>query len=848
MRIVLDLQGAQSASRFRGIGRYSLSLALAIARQRGRHEIIIALSGLFPETIEPVRAAFEQLLPQENIKVWHAPSPVRACEADNNWRRVAARQIREAFLASLKPDVIHLSSLIEGFIDDAITSIGGATAGIPTIVTLYDVIPLLNPASYLKPNPAYERFYLDKIDELKRADAWLAISDFSAVECCDTLGLEKQRVFPISTACDPVFSQNRRHALDNVLIRQQLQPGKSFVLYSGGADQRKNLPRLIRAYAAVAPELRQAHQLLFAGKMPEASVHDLQSIATKAGLQTGELVFTGYVSDEELAWLYQNCKLFVFPSWHEGFGLPALEAMSCGAPAIGSNKTSLPEVIGWDEALFDPFSEQEITAKLTRALTDDAFRIELVQRGLQQSQNFSWDSTAKRAIAAFETMVPLSKPTQDVACQSSILKKLVSELGSLAGSSAATKQDLIATAWAVAQNHPRLTYKQIFVDISELVQRDARSGVQRVTRSILKELLDNPPAGYRVEPVFATTDVSGYRYARSFTTRITGQVVPVGDDTPLEAQPGDLFLGLDLQHHVVKAQESYLDHLYRSGVRVWFVVYDLLPILLPECFPPGAAEGHVTWLQTITRYSGAICISEAVANELQNWVNTQHLPRMRHYRIDWFHLGADVENSLPVKGLPEDANQVLDLLASRPSFLMVGTIEPRKGYAQALAAFELLWSEGIDINLVIVGKQGWMMGDLAERLRRHPECSRRLFWLEGISDEYLEKVYAASFCLIAASEGEGFGLPLIEAAQHNLPVIARDIPVFREVAGAYASYYHGPEPASLTAAIKKHLASPSSDRPPMAWLTWAESAEQLKQVIGICPLADQLQNKRCENG
>ena len=111
-----------------------------------------------------------------------------------------------------------------------------------------------------------------------------------------------------------------------------------------------------------------------------------------------------------------------------------------------------------------------------------------------------------------------------------------------------------------------------------------------------------------------------------------------------------------------------------------------------------------------------------------------------------------------------------------------------------------------------------------------------LFWLEGISDEYLEKVYAASTCLIAASYGEGFGLPLIEAAQRKLPIIARDIPVFREVAGEHAYYFDSRDPQGLAHAIEQWLrlyekgTYPKSDN--MPWLTWKESAADLfKKVL-----------------
>jgi hypothetical protein len=92
MRIAIDMQGVQTESRFRGIGRYSLSLALAIVRNRGDHEIILALNGLFPDSIEPIRAAFDGLLPQENIRVWHAPGPVQEEYPSNDQRREVAER------------------------------------------------------------------------------------------------------------------------------------------------------------------------------------------------------------------------------------------------------------------------------------------------------------------------------------------------------------------------------------------------------------------------------------------------------------------------------------------------------------------------------------------------------------------------------------------------------------------------------------------------------------------------------------------------------------------------------------------------------------------------------------
>ena len=828
MRIVIDLQGAQTESRFRGIGRYSLSLTKALVRNRGDHEVLIALSGLSPDTIEPIRAAFDGLLPQENIRVWYAPGPVLECQPGNTWRREAAERIREAFLASLQPDVVFVTSLFEGFVDDAVTSIGVFDQRTPTAVLLYDLIPLLNPDQYLGPNPAYEQHYMRKLEHLKRAHAWLAISESSAKEGVKALDLREDRVFNISTACDERFKRIDISPEEKAKPLQKYGISRSFLLYTGAADMRKNLQRLIRAYASISPDLRRSHQLVLAGKFAES---DLQSTAKSAGLSKDELILTGYISDGDLVQLYNLCKLFVFPSCHEGFGLPALEAMACGAPVIASNTSSMPEVVGRKDALFDPYSEEAIASRIVEALTNEDLREDLIRHGLLQSNRFSWDESARRAIAALENLdQDLKKRPLD-----SVYPGLIESIAGIRSDNP-SKRDLIASAWAISINHPEESSKKLFVDVSELAQRDGRTGIQRVTRSILKELLNNPPSGYQVEPIYATTDRPGYRHARRFMQCFIGCLDGRPEEEPIDAKQGDIFLGLDLHQAVTIAQVSYLESLRDRGVRIFFVVYDLLPVLMPERFPHGIGELHEKWLNSLYHISeGAISISKSTADEVAEWLKTNTHKRLRPLKIGWFHIGADIENSVPTYGLPDDAPKVLAQLAARPSFLMVGTIEPRKGHFQTLAAFEQLWAEWLDANLVIVGKQGWNVEKLAELLCNHPEHGSRLFWLEGISDEYLKKVYAASTCLIAASEGEGFGLPLIEAVQHKLSIIARDIPVFHEVAGKYAFYFNGKEPADLAKAVREWQKlyqsgmHPKSDN--MPWLTWKQSTKQLLDVI-----------------
>ena len=837
MRIVIDLQGAQTESRFRGIGRYSLSLSLAIARNRGGHEVIIALNGMFPETIGPIREAFCDMLPQENIRVWLAPGPVMAIEAKNNTRKEVAIQIREAFIESLRPDIVLLTTFFEGFTSDAVVSVP-TSMSFKTIPILYDLIPLRNKNKYLQHEP-FKNFYMGMIDKFKGSDGFVAISESSAIEAKELLNIPDNKIINISTACDNVFKKVEASNSDDL---RRLGINKKYVLYTGGADERKNLERLIYAYGSLQNHVRQNHQLVLVGKIHENEKNNLTNYAAKCGLKNEEMVLTGYVSDDEMVYLYNTCSLFVFPSWHEGFGLPPLEAINCGAPVIGSNCSSIPEVIGCSDALFDPYNVNEITQKIEMGLTDNNYIKFILVEEAKQIPKFSWDITANRALSYFESLTINNGYNKNLDHDDiEICNKLINKISLVTGIKKFTDRELKDIAKAISYNNTRQsTEKQLFVDISQLVTVDSKSGVQRVVRGVLTELLNNTPTDIKVTPVFSKIGEYGYRHADTFLEEYM-DVTSNRDtmDDYINFKPGDIFIGLDLQHHVVNYQFEYLKIINLLGVRILFIVYDLLPVLFSKYFPPHyfLKDVHEKWLKTISSFDGAVCISKAVAEELQEWVDTNVPERADKFEIKWFHLGADIDNSIPTLGIPEDADKFLSDIYSNKSFIMVGTVEPRKRQDLVLEAFEYLWNEDLSVNLVIVGKKGWMVDNLCDRIRKHKEYGKRLFWLEGISDEYLEKVYTASTCLIAASEAEGFGLPLIEAAQKKIPIIARDIPVFHEVAGKHAYYFSATTGYELANSIKEWISLYNENRHPksddMPWLTWKESTKQLLKAIGV---------------
>jgi glycosyltransferase involved in cell wall biosynthesis len=376
--------------------------------------------------------------------------------------------------------------------------------------------------------------------------------------------------------------------------------------------------------------------------------------------------------------------------------------------------------------------------------------------------------------------------------------------------------------------------RQLLIDVSTLIQVDLRTGIQRVVRSLLFELIQHPPEGFVVEPIYADLSKVGFFYARNYAASLMGTPA-VLDDSLVQVNSGDIFLGLDWSPFVIDKQKKVLKKLKAAGVSIYFVVYDLLPILMPERCLKKTTEFYEKWLKIVLGYEGVICISQTVSLELKQWIQINKIKTPNHFLIEWFHLGADLENSVPSWGIPAKGKQLINRLNTQQNFLAVNTLEARKGYDQLLSAFEVLWKQGNEINLIMVGKQGWMVETLIDKIRHHPELGKRLFWLEGISDEYLAEIYSIATCLVAASEGEGFGLALIEAAKHKIPIIARDLPVFREVAGDNAYYFNGLAAEDLATCIKSWInlfhENSHPDSKQLSWLTWKQSAEQLKMAL-----------------
>lgn len=1086
MRIVIDMQGAQTESRFRGIGHYTMSLALAIVQNRGEHEIFLALNGLFPDTIMPIRDVFRSLLPQENIRVWHAPGPVKECEAGNDARREIAELIREAFLASLNPDIVLISNLFEGYMDDAVTSIGLLENNHPVCIFIYDS----NTEQEYLPDPIqYKSFYQRKVGFLKKAFFLFSTSKNTSqkISCIFTFPSEKIIDLSFTTyssfeifSCQKTQKKDKKNNLCNYFNLEAKNIIKTieknvFTWHHGRLSKKdsKTKPRLKLAFvsplppeqtgiadysAELIPVLHQYydidvitdqknisvdfitkncgiydvkwfsahynryhrvlyhfgnspyHQHMFnlIKKIPGVIVlHDfylghviaymdssnkknfwLKELYNSHGYQAVQQFFS--CSDKaDILWNFPCNRAAIEPAigvlvhskhakklgeqWMNkklvhnwatipllrspakktdkislrlSLGLTATNFIVCSFGSLGSAKQNIRLLDAWVQSqlngnpdcslIFVGGSSDEIynqkinnfirTKKLKKQVfitgwvdtksfkkyleaTDLAVQLRKYSRGETSAAVYDclnyglptiinahgtmgelpsetvWmlpdNFTTEELVNALETLWKNQQKRHNLSKQASelvqkshnpeycasqychsvelfyskhqdyhsvLLDKIAQKM---LASNATVPENLIKISKSIAETFPATKLqKTFFLDVTTTAQTHLKTGIERVACSLITALIESPPPGYRVEPVYLTNQPHGkwhYRYARKFTMGLLGCPTEALQDEIAEPTSNDIILGLDISSSkLIDAVTSGLFKKLRNDeILVYFLVYDLLPLLLPQTFPSESNLHHEKWLSAIANFDGAICISKSVAKDMKSWYFQKNHERSKYYQISSFHLGADFKKSCLNQISSQQNVSFLTECSASSTFLMVGTIEPRKGHLLIIDAFTELWNNNNhEVRLVIVGREGWLdlpdhmrrnIPKITSRLHNHPERDKKLFWLDNVDDGYLEKIYHSCTCLIAASEGEGFGLPLIEAAQYGIPIIARDIPVFREVAGGHAFYFSATSPEEMSSAIEEWLSLYQSDKHPksvtMPFLTWKESAEQLKAIL-----------------
>lgn len=356
-------------------------------------------------------------------------------------------------------------------------------------------------------------------------------------------------------------------------------------------------------------------------------------------------------------------------------------------------------------------------------------------------------------------------------------------------------------------------------------------------------LLASDTTVYRSTPFMSGIQRTAARLHHALTERLVetgGAVVQVrlGDTPPGTPHPDirrdlvvstavvapsdpDWLLGIDLNSQLATST-AQVQSARAHGVGVAVNVFDLIPHTHPQWFPPGAAVASFTpWLQQVVRIADVLLVnSRATAHELERYVLSAPPRRPDGFAVHLLPLGSDFDEATDVEvGEREPAH-----------FLVVGTVEPRKGHRDVLDAVERLWKAGKPVRLTVLGRKGWMVDDLARRMEALDSGPQPFRWLQNASDAELDRLYRTCTASVVASQGEGFGLPVVEAALRGCPVIIRDLPVLHEVAGDDATCFSEGNP--LHVVLDRVVGgAPVGAVPRSSLQSWADVGSELLDVL-----------------
>jgi len=388
MRIGIELLGVQSAGRTRGVGRYTRQLVSQLLAAGSPHEHILYFYAGLPG----------------GEHTWPGKHSIRSLPTDDDGGLSAA----VARLAAENPDQLDVLLLtcplenFQGYLPPAPRNRRLRLAAIT-----YDLIPALFPERYLA-HPAIAEAYRRALAAIEQYDLLLTISDSARRDCLARLRIAEDRVVNISTGGDfDRFFPPSAGQVDSQIAATLQRNGltEPFIFSLTALDHRKNLDGVLAAFALLPEQVRNSHLLALTCAMSSQDDYArLQQIVAQSPAAE-RTVLTGALDDEALRVMYQRSSAFLFPSRYEGFGLPLLEAMQCGAAVVAGNNSSQIEVVGDAGLLAEAESPPEIAAQLGRLLSDDKLSRRLREAAPLQARRFRWELTGERCRSALEQAV-----------------------------------------------------------------------------------------------------------------------------------------------------------------------------------------------------------------------------------------------------------------------------------------------------------------------------------------------------------------------------------------------------------------------------------------------------------
>ena len=587
---------------------------------------------------------------------------------------------------------------------------------------------------------------------------------------------------------------------------------------------------LLAAVEKMAQPAKGSIHLIFAGELARDDFGERLKQKVAASRLGDRVRITGYLDDADYGDWVHAADIAVQLRINSRGGTPrgVLDCMARGVPVVVNDDASYRDYPDDVVAKVPPEPEADALAAMLRRLAGSReLRERFGAAGLAyvRTEHDPAGSAAHYA-AAIDAFAAGARQT-DAAATAMLMAPHLAQCGCPADAIQAARE------WLSAPVKPHFERRRLLIDVTYLSAADHQTGIPRVVKEITRAAYCADLADF--EPV-AVALVDGELRRAAELLRDTGicggaELEMPEYQMPVVPTPGDILLMIDSSWHQVDDFARVFAAARSAQVPIYTVVYDLLPMTLPsDCIVSGGREWFEGWINKAMRHSdGLIGISRSAAEEVADYVE-QQLPPGDRPAIGFWHLGSDFG-----AGAQAEAGEDVGRVGGQRYLLMVGTIEPRKSHAIALDAMEQLWAVGQDLCLVIAGRQGWLVDDLMVRIRGHAELGRRLFFFDGPTDAEIAFLYRHAQALLFLSKGEGFGLPLVEAAHYGTALICSDLPVFREIGEGFAWFVDHTSGTKVAAGILSWSELKAKSRHPdsraMPRLSWKQSAEQLIDVV-----------------
>lgn len=268
------------------------------------------------------------------------------------------------------------------------------------VITLHDVIPYRMPETT---SDNYRKIFNETLPKIvSLCDGIITVSNFSKQDIIKAFNFPEEKIFVTHLASEDIYKP-KDEKISKLLIEKQYSIKDDFILYVGGFSPRKNIIGLIEAFNKLISFYKKDIKLVIAGKKGKS--YSLYKKRCEELNIADKVIFSGFIELNHLPYFYSACKLFVYPSFYEGFGLPPIEAMACDCPVITSNTTSIPEVVLDSALLIDPHNIDDLCSSMYEVLVNDTLRNSLIKKGSKRASELTWEKTALDTISAYSQII-----------------------------------------------------------------------------------------------------------------------------------------------------------------------------------------------------------------------------------------------------------------------------------------------------------------------------------------------------------------------------------------------------------------------------------------------------------